>query len=784
MTHHHIVRTVAVLLCATSTANAEDRVHVDVANAGMVVSDSALASRVGRSVLMDGGNAVDAAVATAFALAVTWPEAGNIGGGGFMVIRPADGQNPVCVDYRETAPLAITRTSFTKTDSTFSQKAVGVPGTVRGLSAAHTRYGVLPWRRLVMPAVQLARDGFQVTESLAQSTNNIVNKIESNDGPQHAELLRIYRRGDEREWQAGDRMQLPDLANTLDAIAEHPDAFYTGRLADLLVKEMKRGNGLISHRDLQQYQAIIRPAMIGHYRNYTIIGAPPPSSGGTCIIQALNILENFKLNSTSRFSARSVHLIAEASRYVFADRARHVGDPAFTGIPSHLTKKSYARKIAQKISEQQATPSADVAPEITLAPESPNTTHFSVVDGEGMAVSNTYTLENSWGSRIVVSGAGYVLNNEMGDFNWFPGITERTGRIGTEPNTVAPGKRMLSSQSPTIVEKDGQLLLVTGSPGGRTIINTTLCVILNVIEFGMNVADAVKASRQHHQWFPDRLFLEDLKQAPHAPIANALWQMGHVVENRDAQGSAHTIAVDSKTGQLVGVADYRRSGRPAGTSTGTSCTWDFAERPGQSLQNTKCTGGFSANWSCDESVFQANGHDQLLLHGSKSRSRIVASLDLSDDVQANNSASATISVTVALADVHFSGTQQDELFSIGFTTAESASAPLAAVQIGRRGDDSISLATINGVQNDGATLMPLSPSNRLSEPVEVSLTLNPDLSTFEVTVRSQAQPEFNWQQTGSLSSTAAPTELYIALENEISVGHEFVKIDRIRVRRF
>lgn len=557
---------VALIAASIARANAENPriVHTDRGDAGMVVSDSAVASLIGRDMLAQGGTAVDAAVATAFALAVSWPDAGNIGGGGFMIVRPADGKDPVCIDYRETAPLAITARSFTKEDTTYTQKAVGVPGTVRGLATAHARYGKLPWKDVVMPAAKLAANGAPVTEPLAESLNKVLAREAVQRDEKYAELRRVYGKPGGETWQVGDRLVLPDLSRTLTEIAEGgPDAFYTGRVANLLVEEMQRGDGLISLEDLRGYSSKIRPAMRGSYRGYTIIGAPPPSSGGTCVIEALNILENFNLACRDRYDPLNVHLITEALRRAFADRAKHLGDPDYVKIPTRLTSKDYARTLAAGIDLQFATHSEDLATDIVLPEESPDTTHFSVIDGDGMAVSNTYTLEASWGSRIVVRGAGFVLNNEMGDFNWFPGETTREGRIGTEANIIAPGKRMLSSQSPTIVEKDGRVVLITGSPGGRTIISTVLCILLNTLDFGMNLSDAVVAPRLHHQWFPDRLLLESRTDLTHARLKDSMRRKRHQVQDRPVQGSAHSIAWDPESGMWIGVADYRRGGRPA-----------------------------------------------------------------------------------------------------------------------------------------------------------------------------------------------------------------------------
>lgn len=557
----------AVLLVWAPAVQAVDAPAVQVArsNGGMVVSVSPLASQIGAEVLREGGTAVDAAVATALALAVTWPEAGNIGGGGFMLVHPPTAK-PVCIDYRETAPAASTRTMYDRNSSRFDQRAVGTPGTVRGLHEAHRNFGRLPWKRLVMPAAELAGQGFPVDAALAGSLNRMLQGLGKNATPRFAELLRVYGPPrDKKRWEAGQKMVLPDLAQTLKRIAvDGPDAFYRGAIADQLVAEMKRGNGLITKADLAAYRAQVRQPIRGTYRGYDIYGAPPPSSGGVCTVLALNILEPYSLRQSPRDGSRNLHLIAESMRRAFCERARHLGDPAFTKIPEHLTTKTYARKLAATIRLDKATPSAALAPDIRLAPESPDTTHFSVVDSQGMAVANTYTLEASWGSKIVVRGAGFVLNNEMGDFNWLPGVTNRRGRIGTAPNLIAPGKRMLSSQTPTIVARNGRAVLVTGSPGGRTIINTVLSIVLNVLEFEMPIEKAIAAPRMHHQWFPDRLYLEQSGAASRGKAIAELRQKGHAIATRPRQGSAHSIWIDPRTRERVGVADFRRGGQAVG----------------------------------------------------------------------------------------------------------------------------------------------------------------------------------------------------------------------------
>jgi gamma-glutamyltranspeptidase/glutathione hydrolase len=524
---------------------------------GMVVAVSPPGADVGLVILKKGGNAVDAAVATAFAMAVTYPAAGNIGGGGFMVVYPGGGKKPVVIEYRETAPAAASRTMYRKGESIYTHRAVGVPGTVRGLALAHQKFGKLPWKDVVMPAVRLAEDGFVIDDALASSLNWVVGS--SLDFP---ELQRVLGKDGKDDWQAGDKLVQKDLGKTLRLVAEQgPDAFYKGPIAGLIAAEMKRGGGLITKADLADYHANVREPIHGTYRGYDVYGPPPPSSGGTCLVEMLNILENFDLRKHGRWSPRTLHLMIEAMRRAYCDRARHLGDPAYTKIPAHLVSKDYARRLARGIDLRHATPSADLARDIPLAAEGDSTTHFSVIDKDGMAVANTYTLERSYGSRVVVKGAGFVLNNEMMDFNWRPGFTDREGTIGTRPNLIAPGKRMLSSQTPAIVARDGKVVLITGSPGSRTIINTVLCMVVNVIDFDMNIREAVDAPRLHHQWFPDRARFEGTGR--HAPAVDSLRRMGHHVSGT-RQGDAHSIWVDLQTGRYYGAADRRIDGKVAG----------------------------------------------------------------------------------------------------------------------------------------------------------------------------------------------------------------------------
>jgi gamma-glutamyltranspeptidase/glutathione hydrolase len=525
------------------------------AESGVVVTVSPPATRVGEAVLARGGNAVDAAVAVGFALAATWPEAGNIGGGGFMLVRPAGAKStPVVIDYRETAPAAATKDLFVKNRRT-PHLTVGVPGSVAGLFLAHEKYGKLPWKELVAPAVALAEEGIVIDAALAESINRAVAR-----GKGLAELQRVYGKdGGKARWQAGDRLVQKDLAKTLRRIAEEgADGFYKGQTAELICAEMKAGGGLITQADLSGYSAKLRKPIHGTYRGYDVYGPPPPSSGGICLVEMLNMLEYLDLKKHGRYSPLTLHLLAETMRRVYFDRAHYLGDSDFIRIPIHLTSKEYARKLAISIDAKKVTPSAEIAGDMPLVDERKHTTHYSVIDGDGTAVSTTTTLEASFGSKVVVRGAGFLLNNEMTDFNLTPGVTTRAGRIGTEPNQIAPGKRMLSSMTPVIVVKDGKPVLITGSPGGRTIINTVLWVTLGVLEFGEPLREAVYSPRLHHQWFPDRIEVEAKLAQDHPASIARLAKLGHkIVKVRD-QGDAHSIWLEPKTGTYQGVIDPRR----------------------------------------------------------------------------------------------------------------------------------------------------------------------------------------------------------------------------------
>jgi gamma-glutamyltranspeptidase / glutathione hydrolase len=536
-------------------AAGQDRGTVVTGKRGMVVCVSPEAADVGVAILKQGGNAVDAAVAVALAEAVTYPAAGNIGGGGFMLVYLPGGE-PTVFEYRETAPAAVNRDSFAKTTDWHDHKAVGVPGTLRGLELAHKKFGKLPWKDLVAPAIRLADEGFVLDAPMVKSLNEVLKKAKNE------EFRRLFGKdAGKTPWQVGDRLVQKDLAKTLKRIVDGGSAaFYSGELADLLVAEMKAGGGFITKEDLAAYQAKECKPIHGTYRGYDIYGPPPPSSGGIALVEILNILETFDLKKLGPGAAETRHVMAEAMRRAFVDRAKYLGDPEFVRVPDFLTDKDYAKKLAGTIALDRATPSTSLADGITLSSESGDTTHFSIIDASGMAVSNTYTLEDSYGSRVAVRGAGYILNNEMGDFNPRPGVTTAKGRIGTEPNLVAPGKRMLSSQAPTIVAKGGKALLITGSPGGRTIINTVACVVTNVIDFEMEIQAAVDAPRQHHQWFPDELKLED----KNPDLRKKLEGFGHKIASEPKQGDAHSIWIEPKTGVYHGAADKRINGKAAG----------------------------------------------------------------------------------------------------------------------------------------------------------------------------------------------------------------------------
>jgi gamma-glutamyltranspeptidase/glutathione hydrolase len=540
------------------------------------------AAEAGREALRAGGSAVDAAVATAFALAVTHPAAGNIGGGGFIVSWTAETKTAQTFDFRETAPLGASPTMYLDAEGRLKARhragplAAGVPGTVKGLALAHEKLGRRPWKTLVEPAVRLARDGFAISDTLARSLNSQLGRAAGGSGVAEDLSTRddrlgdfpasvaAYGKKDGTSWREGDVLIQPDLAATLQRIADDgADGFYRGRTAELIEAYMKEGGGIITAKDLQAYVAKERPAVHGTYRGNDIYTMGPPASGGLIVLMALNQLEGFDLRADGRESGRTVHRVTEAMRRAFFIRATRIADPDFETVPTEeLASKAFGAELARTIGEE-ATPSRSLADFPIVDGEGANTTHLSVVDGEGNAVALTYTLEEGYGSKAVVPGAGFLLNNEMGDFNLRPGRTDTSGSIGTAPNRIAPGKRMLSSQAPTVVVRDGRVRLVTGSPGGRTIPNTVLWVVLNVLEFGLEPRAAVDAARTHHQWFPDRLVLEG--DAWPESVRKDLAARGHALGRFSVQGDAHTIALDPADGRLEGIPDLRRkTSRAAG----------------------------------------------------------------------------------------------------------------------------------------------------------------------------------------------------------------------------
>ena len=525
---------------------------------GMVSSASMLASEVGASTLQAGGNAVDAAIATAFALAVTWPSAGNIGGGGFLIYHGDDGM-ATTFDFREKAPKAATERMYLGLDGSvvnnsnqFGPLAVCVPGTVAGLYLAHKRLGSMAWSDLVQPAVELALNGIPITYSLQTGFERSASRL-----LQYPASARKFFNADGSFYRLGETWEQPDLAHTLELIRDHgAQGFYRGENAERFADFMAGIGGLITEEDLAAYEAKEREPIRGNYRGYDIVSMPPPSSGGVGIVQMLNILEGFDLAAMGHNSADYLHVLTESMRRAYSDRAEHLGDPDFNeAMPlDRLLDKDYASELRASIDMTQKSESS---PELfAQVYESEETTHFSVVDKDGNMVSLTYTLEFGYGSAITVAGGGYLLNNELGDFNAVPGVTDLRGQIGTAPNLVAAEKRPLSSMTPTIVARDGKPLFAVGSPGGKTIINTTMQVILNVIDHGFNIAEAIEAGRIHHQWLPDITSVES--NALSADTLNSYQNRGHQIRERGSQGAAMGVYYDRDQDLFLGAADSRR----------------------------------------------------------------------------------------------------------------------------------------------------------------------------------------------------------------------------------
>ncbi|NBC33082.1 MAG: gamma-glutamyltransferase [Alphaproteobacteria bacterium] len=539
-----------------------DRFHPVLAETGMVAAQEATATGVGLDILREGGNAVDAAVAVGFALAVTLPRAGNLGGGGFMMVHDAETGETVALDYREVSGAAATRDMYLDEEgnadpqlSRFSALATGVPGTVAGLALAHERYGSgrFTLAELIEPARRLAAEGIEVTPDLASSLARARDRL----GP-HPSSAAVFYREDGSLYAPGNVLVQADLAESLRLIAEQgPAAVYDGPIGEAIVATLQEGGGILTMEDFRTYQPVVREPVRGHYRGHEIVSMPPPSSGGVHIVQILNILEGVPLGFLGHNSADSIHWMAEAMKLAYADRSRYLGDPDFVAVPvAGLTAPDYAAELRTQIDPHRARPASEIGPGNPLPYESDETTHFSIVDGEGNAVANTYTLNFSYGSGLMAEGTGILLNNELDDFSAKPGVPNAYGLIGGEANAVEPGKRPLSSMSPTLVFRDGALLLVTGSPGGSRIITTTLQLIMNVVDHGMNVAEATAAPRIHHQWLPDEMRVEAGLSPDTIRLLSA---RGHDVVVRDAMGSTQSILV-RPDGVLTGASDPRRPG--------------------------------------------------------------------------------------------------------------------------------------------------------------------------------------------------------------------------------
>jgi len=531
--------------------------HPRVAENGMVASQHALATEAGLKILEQGGNAVDAAVAVGFSLAVVLPRAGNLGGGGFMIVHEADSKTTETLNYREIAPGKSSRDMYLDEEGNVDNDllnaqyaSAGVPGSVAGLCQALEQYGTMSLRQVMAPAIKQAGEGFEVTYDLARVLKSLEGRI-----GKWPESRKIFYKPDGGYYEKGDILIQEDLAWSLTQIAlQGPSAFYRGKVGKKIAKDMKANGGFITMKDLRNYEVEESTPVWGTYRGYDIASMPPPSSGGVHIVQMLNIMEDYPIKDLGHNSAETLHIMAESMKLAYADRSEHLGDMNFWDVPvDGITSKEYAAQLRQTINRDKARASEDIKPGKPGDYESEQTTHFTVVDSEGNVVVNTYTLNFSFGSGIVAKGTGILLNNEMSDFSAKPGVANAFGLLGGDANAVEPGKRPLSSMTPTIVFKDGQPYFATGSPGGSRIITSVLQVIMNVIDHDMNVAEASNTPRMHHQWYPEVLYVE---KGISIDTQNILKEKGHNVQYRNAMGSTQTIMI--KDGLLFGASDPRR----------------------------------------------------------------------------------------------------------------------------------------------------------------------------------------------------------------------------------
>lgn len=559
MKQSHFIWFYLVLLAVlTSCSGADDRASGVFAENGMVVTANPLATEIGLDVLRQGGTAFDAAIAVKYALAVTYPVAGNIGGGGFMVYRTADGQAG-SLDFRETAPLAAHRDMYLNEDgevisnlSRTGHLAAGVPGTVAGMDEIYNHFGTLPFEDLIQPSIDLAQNGYVNSAFQAHQLNRFQNEF----AEVNTEVPHLVR---EKEWEEGDVVYFHDLAQTLERIRDNGrDGFYKGETADLIVREMEAGGGIITYEDLERYEARWREPISVDYKNYRVISMPPPSSGGIAVAQLLKGSEPYDFSEWGHNSTKSIHIMAELMRRVYADRSTHLGDTDFIDVPvNQLLDADYIADRNSNIDPNRATPSQEIKEGEAGRIESFETTHYSIIDAFGNAVSVTVTVNSYFGSKVMVAGAGFFLNNEMDDFSIKPGFPNQFGLIGGEANAIEPGKRMLSSMTPTIVEKDGRLFMVVGTPGGSTIITNVYQVIMNVIEHGMAIQEAVDAKKIHAQWLPDEIVIES--GAVNQQTMDELFDMGHYLREVTQIGRVQAILVH-EDGKLEGAADITRTG--------------------------------------------------------------------------------------------------------------------------------------------------------------------------------------------------------------------------------